>query len=159
MRWQFKRPMDTKFNWQTNTNFHLKQHHFFQNEYLLPGQVAILDEPLTLILPLRAKAQTIAWSKASFKSLWVKAEVSTYAAPPERRAKSRAWLTVTGVWPYRASWRARRTSLLLSLWVPTRRIAASGQNLFISGIHFSFTFWNEVGQTTLKHTMKTSVSE
>ena len=44
-----------------------------------------------------------------------------------------------------------------SICVPTRRNGVFWQWWVISGTHFSFTFSNDDGETTLKHTRKTSV--
>ena len=51
------------------------------------------------------------------------------------------------------------TSERRSDWVPTRTMAACGRCSRISRTHFCGTFWKEVGETTLKQTRKTSVSE
>lgn len=138
-----------------------KQHNFCHSDcFFFPFLCLNFEFCLvfTRMVPLWESAVTIAWSNASFKSRCVSADVSTYVVALMWRAKHRARISGTGVWPYRASSWSCLASRRLSLWVPTRISGASGQKRRISGSHFSDMFWNDVGLITLKHRRNTSES-
>lgn len=99
---------------------------------------------------------TIAVSNTSFRFFWVSAEHSMYETACTSSAHTQASSGSTGLSLYWASWMSTLTSCRRSAWVPTSSIGALGQCRRISGTHFSLTFWNEEGLTTLKQSRKMS---
>ena len=114
------------------------------------------------------------------KPTWVSAEHSTYLTAFNSRASFSPWSIVMTLCLFLASFSTVAASSLKSIWVPTNKNGVFWQWCVISGTHFncknkrlskkfeyrykvaafptfSLTFSNEEGDTTEKHTKKTSV--
>ena len=96
-------------------------------------------------------------SKTFFNPFCVKAEHSTYFTAPSSRASLSPCSGVTGRCFCLASFSSTWGSSRRSICVPTMRQGTPGQWWWTSGNHFSFTFSNDAGDVTLKHTRNTSV--
>lgn len=134
--------------------------YFFHQDF---ESILILSAVLRTFLSRRAllsecrSPTAMAASNTSFKFFCVRAEHSTYITAPILSANALASSSSTGLSRLRASSIRTLTSCRRSHCVPTRRIGVRGQRRLISGTHFSHTFWNEAGLTTLKHRSKASV--
>lgn len=104
-----------------------------------------------------SSAAKIASSKTFFKPFCVSAEHSTYLTAFSSLASFSPCSTDMGFCLFLASFSIVVLSSLRSTCVPTSRKGVFWQWWVISGTHFSFTFSNEEGLTTEKHTKKTSV--
>jgi hypothetical protein len=104
-----------------------------------------------------SRAANIASSNTSFRPFCVRAEHSTYLTAFRSHGSFSAVSGVIGFALFLASFSIIEVSSLRSIWVPTSKKGVFKQWTVISGTHFSFTFSSEDGETTEKHTRKTSV--
>merc|ERR1719384_814240 len=104
-----------------------------------------------------SKAAKIASSNTFFNPFCVRAEHSTYLTALSSLASLSPMSRLSGLCLFLASFSTVAASSRRSICVPTRRKGVFWQWWVISGTHFSLTFSKLEGDTTLKHTRKTSV--
>ncbi len=108
------------------------------------------------INPLYFPPINIAQSNTSLRFFWVRAEHSIYSACI-LEASALVAVSDTGSSLYCANSMRTLTSFRKSHCVPIKTIGTLGLCIWSSGSHFSVTLLNDVGDTTLKQTRKTSV--